>query len=145
MSGFAGGIPTSAVLIRTALNITSGATSSIAAIATGLFTACISWIAFRYLAFVPMAIIAAILVHIAWSLLSFGYYKKVLKYELFSGVILVVVALVTWLVDPIYGILIGVFLAILLYLRRVVNVSPLVTVFRNGEFFAKTTIAKYKK
>ena len=92
-----------------------------------------------------MAIIAAILVHIAWSLLSFGYYKKVLRYELFSGVILVVVALVTWLVDPIYGILIGVFLAILVYLRRVVHVSPLVTVFRHGDFFAKTSIVKYKK
>lgn len=144
-SWLAWGLPTTAVLIRTALNVKSWANSWIAAVITWVMTALISWIAFDYFKFIPMAIIAAILVNIAVGLLDFKHYRKIYYLDARQGIVLGIVAIVTFLADPIYGILIGVSISLLIYLKHTTTINIYATIFRNGAFKKKTTIEKYLK
>lgn len=92
-----------------------------------------------------MAIIAAILVNIAVGLLDFKHYRKIYYLDARQGIVLGIVAIVTFLADPIYGILIGVSISLLIYLKHTTTINIYATIFRNGAFKKKTTIEKYLK
>lgn len=143
ISGLAWGLPTTAVLIRTALNIKSGATSWISAVITGVSVLIISWLGFEYFTLIPMALIAAILVNIAIWLLDFHHYRHIYHFDHQDAVILAIVALVTFLTDPVYGILAWVSLSLLAYIKRNTELTPYVTIFREWVFYKKTTLQKY--
>ncbi len=138
-----GGLPTTAVLIRTALNVKSGATSYMAAVFAWLFVLLISWLGFTYFTYIPMAVIAAILVNIALWLLDFKHYREIYEFDRYDAIILLIVALVTFLSDPVYGVLTWVSLSLLRYLKHSTEQSPYVTVFRWGKFMKKTKLPKY--
>lgn len=53
------------------------------------------------------------------------------------------VAFITFLIDPVYGVLTGVSLSLLRYLKNSTEQCPYVTVFRAGKFMQKTKISKY--
>ncbi len=138
-----GGLPTTAVLIRTALNVKSWANSYMSAIFAWLFVLLISWLWFTYFTYIPMAVIAAILVNIAFWLLDFKYYREIYEFDRYDAIILLIVALVTFLSDPVYGVLTWVSLSLLRYLKHSTEQSPYVTVFRWGKFIKKTKLSKY--
>ncbi len=138
-----GWLPTTAVLIRTALNVKSWATSYISAIAAGWFVLLISWLWFTYFTYIPMAVIAAILVNIALWLLDFKHYREIYNFDRYDAIILAIVAFVTFLSDPVYGVLTWVSLSLLRYLKHSTEQCPYVTVFRNGKFMQKTKLKKY--
>jgi len=50
-----------------------------------------------------MAVIAAILVNIALGLLDFKHYREIYEFDRYDALILAIVALVTFLSDPVYG------------------------------------------
>lgn len=142
-SGLFGWLPTTAVLIRTALNVKSGATSYWSAVFTGLFVLIISRLWFTYFTYIPMAVIAAILVNIALGLLDFKHYREIYRFDRYDAIILTIVALVTFLSDPVYGVLTGVSLSLLRYLKHSTEQSPYLTLFRKGKFIEKTKLTKY--
>lgn len=142
-SGLLGWLPTTAVLIRTALNVKSWATSYWAAVFTGLFVLIISRLWFTYFTYIPMAIIAAILVNIALWLLDFKHYREIYKFDRYDAIILTIVAFVTFLSDPVYGVLTGVSLSLLRYLKHSTEQCPYLTLFRQGKFVEKTKLTKY--
>lgn len=137
------GLPTTAVLIRTALNVKSWATSYISAVFSWLFVLLISWLGFTYFTYIPMAVIAAILVNIAFWLLDFKHYREIYEFDRYDALILMIVAFVTFLSDPVYWVLVGVSLSLLRYLKHSTEQSPYVTVFRWGKFIKKTKLPKY--
>jgi sulfate permease, SulP family len=143
VSGIFGWLPTTAVLIRTALNVKSGATSWMSAVIAWLAVLVISWLGFDYFQLIPMAIIAAILVNIAIWLLDVKHYRHVYEFDHFDGIALAVVALVTFFADPIYGILWWVSISLLSHLKRSMQWNLYVTIFRDGSFFKKTLLHKY--
>lgn len=64
-SGVTGGIPATAALARTALNIKSGATSRAAGIVNGVFIILLSTVLFDLFKYLPLPVVAAILVNVA--------------------------------------------------------------------------------
>lgn len=51
--------------------------------------------------------------------------------------------MVTWLEDPIYGIILGTVAALLMYIRDASEGDMMVNIFRNGLFLKRRTIKKY--
>ncbi len=90
-----------------------------------------------------MAIIAAILVSIAIKLLDMKTRRKMYIYDRKSFVMMIIIALVTWLTDPMYGIVLGTVVALMVHIVHLTQESLIVTVMRDGEFYAKKTIADY--
>lgn len=90
-----------------------------------------------------MAVIAAILVNIALGLLDFKHYREIYEFDRYDALILAIVALVTFLSDPVYGVLTGVSLSLLRYLKHSTEQCPYLTLFRQGKFVEKTKLTKY--
>jgi sulfate permease, SulP family len=143
VTGLFGWLPTTAVLIRTALNVKSGANSWISAVISWVSVLIISWLGFDYFQMIPMAIIAAILINIAVWLLDFKHYRHIYDFDHFDGIVLAIVALVTFVTDPIYGILWWVSISLLSHLKRSMQGQMYVTIFKDNTFFKKTLLTKY--
>lgn len=118
ISGLSGGIPATAALARTSLNIKTGADSKVSAMINSITIAIISLLFFSYFKFIPMAVIAAILVFIAIQMVEAEHFFKFFRYDKKGLLISALVALATILKNPIVGILLGVTLALLLFVER---------------------------
>lgn len=114
LSGLCGGMPVTAALARTALNIKAGATSWISAFLCGLLIAVISFFSLSYFAYIPMVVVAAILVYVAFNMVDFHHFSRFFHKDMRSFLISMLVAVVTILEDPIIGILVGAVAALLL-------------------------------
>jgi sulfate permease, SulP family len=118
MSGLAGGIPATAALARTALNIKTGATSSLSALLSSIFVAVGSFLFLPYFAFIPMAVIAAILVYVAVNMIEREHFDRLFHHDKQNFLIAIFVAAITVYEDPIIGILSGAFMALLLLVNK---------------------------
>lgn len=112
-SGLAGGIPATAALARTSLNIRAGATSNISALLNSIFMVAGSFIFFPYFRFMPMAVIAAILVFVAVRMVEREHFIRLLYHDKPHFLIALIVASLTVYFDPIIGIVLGAALALL--------------------------------
>ncbi|MCX6155088.1 MAG: SulP family inorganic anion transporter [Candidatus Kapabacteria bacterium] len=117
-SGIAGGMPATAALARTSLNIRSGANNKFSGIFSGIFIAVISFFLLNQFKYLPMTAIAAILVDTAIRMVESKHFGKLRKYDLPSYVVALVVALVTVIEDPIVGIALGVAIAFFLFVEK---------------------------
>jgi len=118
VSGLMGGIPATAALARTSLNIKSGATDKMSATISSIAIGLISVVFLTYFSYIPLAVVAAILVFTAVRMVEmkhFVYFAKHHKHEL---VIALVVAFITIYEDPIYGILVGMAISLLLHMDK---------------------------
>jgi SulP family sulfate permease len=118
-SGAMGGLPTTGVFIRTGANIKAGATHRTSGILAAIFTAIIALVALPFFSFLPMAVIAAILVNTALGLLETERFVEYWHHERESFVVAITVALVTIFHDAGLGVAIGALIALLLFARRV--------------------------
>lgn len=119
VSGLVGGMPATAALARTSLNIKTGATHKTSGIISVVSIAFISALLLGYFKYIPLAVIAAILVSVAIGMVESEHYEKLWKYEKSGFYISLFVALITVLVDPIYGILLGVSISLLIFVDRI--------------------------
>lgn len=118
VSGLMGGIPATAALARTALNIKTGATSKMSATLNSIFMIVISWLIFAWFAFMPMAVIAAILVYVAINMVERKHFDRLFRYDKTTFVIAILVACITVYEDPMMGILIGTAISLLLLIEN---------------------------
>ncbi len=118
VSGLMGGIPATAALARTALNIKTGATSNMSATLSSIFMMVISLASFAWFAFMPMAVIAAILVYVAINMVERKHYDRLFRYDKTTFFITILVAFITVYEDPIMGILIGTALSLILFIEN---------------------------
>ena len=144
-SGVAGGMPATAVLVRTAFNIKSGATSKMSAFLTAIFTLVIAWLCFDFFKLLPMPIIAAILMNIAIGMIDINLYKNIHSLDKVSFYLTLFVAFVTVADDPIIGIVLGTSIALIVFLGKVSKGNVDVTVFRDKVFFDKLPLSQYVK
>lgn len=119
-SGFMGGIPVTAALARTSLNIKSGANSRMAALISAVMIGIISVVFFRMFQYLPLPIIAAILVNVAVNMIEQEHFVFLFKHDKVSFVISLVVSLVTIMTDPIIAVSLG---STILLLRQVHRLS----------------------
>jgi len=117
-SGLAGGIPGTAALARTSLNIKTGATHKISATISSLGVAVISLILLHYFKFIPMAVIASILVYVAISMVETEHFIRYFKFDKTGFMLALVVAFVTVYEDPIVGILLGTAVALVMFMEK---------------------------
>lgn len=120
-SGLFGGLPTTGVFIRTGANIKAGATDRTSGILAALFTAVIALAVLPFFSFLPMAVIAAMLVNTALGLLETEKFVEYWHHERESFVVAITVALVTILHDAGLGVGIGAIMALLIFASKIAH------------------------
>ncbi|HBR71083.1 TPA: hypothetical protein DIC20_04945 [Candidatus Dependentiae bacterium] len=118
-SGITGGIPATAALARTSLNIKTHATNKLAATLNSIFIAFISFFLLIFFKYLPLSIIAAILVYVAVQMVEAEHFVNFFKYERFNFWVSIGVAIVTIYKDPIAGILVGSTLSLLFLIDKI--------------------------
>ena len=78
-------------------------------------------------------------------MINIALYKKLRHYDHISFWLVMIVAGLTFLEDPIIGIIVGVIGSLLLYLKDVSEGNLMVNVFRSGKFIQRQTLKKYSK
>ncbi len=114
-SGAAGGLPATGVFIRAGANIRAGATHRMSAFIAAIATAVIALIVLPYFAYIPVAIIAAILINTAIGLIETEKVHEFWHYEKSAFAIFMLVALVTVLEDAGIAVLVGAVAALLVF------------------------------
>ena len=118
VSGLAGGLPATAVLARTAINVKSGATHRTSQGLNAVLTAVISVLLLSYFKFIPMAVIAAILVFASIRMVEAGYFSHSFRHDRLSFFLAVLVGFVCVYLDPLYGILTGTVISVVLFMDK---------------------------
>lgn len=117
-SGVMGGLPATAALARTSLNVKAGATDKMSATMSSIFIAIISLFLLFYFSYMPMAVVAAILVYVAIQMIERENYIKYYQHEKVSFWLALLVAVVTVYKDPMIGIVFGTAISLLLFVER---------------------------
>lgn len=118
-SGIMGGIPATAALARTALNIKTGANDKMSATISSIFIGLVSIIFLRYFSYIPLAVIASILVYVAIRMVQAEHFIRLYKWDKKEFGLSMLVAFFTIYEDPIIGILIGTAIALILFMEKI--------------------------
>lgn len=117
-SGLAGGIPATAALARTSLNVKSGATDKMSQGISSVAVALISLILLTYFSYIPLAVIAAILVFVAVRMVEMHHIKAMWKHDKINFSLAMFVAFITVYEDPIIGILLGTAVSLIIFMEK---------------------------
>ena len=117
-SALFGGLPATGALARTATNIRAGGRTPLAGIFHALFLLLFLLIAGNYIAHVPMAALAAILLVVAWGMSEVDRFRSLLQMDVGERALLLLTFALTVLVDLTVAIGVGVTLASLLFMSR---------------------------
>jgi len=120
-SGLMGGLPATGVFIRTGANIKAGATHRTSGVLVALFTAVITLLFLPFFSFLPMAVIAAILVNTALGLLETEKFIEYWHRERESFAIALIVALITIFHDAGLAVAVGAIIALLLFVSKIAH------------------------
>lgn len=118
VTGLVGGIPATAALARTSLNIKSGCTNRMSAVLSSLGVVAISFLLLSTFRFIPLAVISAILVFVAVRMVEAEHIIAMFRLDKRSFWVAVLVAVVTVYEDPIVGILLGAVIAMILFMDK---------------------------
>lgn len=118
VSGLMGGIPATAALARTSLNVKTGANNKMSATISSICIALISFVFLSYFKYIPLAVVAAILVFVAVRMVEIVHFYRMFSFDKKSFGISLLVAVVTIYEDPIVGILFGTAVALLLFVEK---------------------------
>lgn len=117
-SGIVGGIPATAALARTALNVRAHATHKFSATICSIAIALISVLFLSYFSYIPLAVIAAILVYTAIRMIELDHFFKLFHYDKTNFFISLLVAFITIYQDPIIAILFGIALSLVVFMKQ---------------------------
>lgn len=137
---FFGGIAATGAIARTAINVRSGARSPIAAVVQCAFLVAALLVLAPMLGQVPMAAMAALLLFVAWNMADLGHVVRMVRSSPGSDVVVLLTCLgLTVATNMVWAVLIGVALAGLLFIRRMMEVST-VQLISDREGHAARTI-----
>jgi len=117
-SGLFGGLPATGVFARTALNVKTGANDKMSSTINTVSVAVISLILIPYFKYIPMTVIAAILVFTAIRMVGTHHFSRMFAIDKISFFLSLIVAFVTVYQDPIAGILLGTAVALLVFMNK---------------------------
>ncbi len=146
-SGLMGGIPATAALARTALNIKSGAKHRTSGIISSLLIGFISIFLFSFFKLLPTVIIASILFIVAVRMIEAKHFIRFIEDEKTSFFLSLLVAVIVVVEDPIIGIIVGTLIALLIFVNKVSYGETDILLWKNGkmtELLLKSEIAKRK-
>jgi len=118
LTGFAGGLPATAALARTALNIRSGATHKIAGAIASITVALVAYLLLPYFSYMPLAVIAAMLGFVAFRMIEMEHFSRLYRRDKKHFALSLIVAFITIYDDPTVGILFGAVMAMLIFMEK---------------------------
>jgi carbonic anhydrase len=127
LSGLLGGLPITSVVVRTNLNISSGAQTQLSTVLHGLWLLVAAIFLANFLGIIPVASISAILLTLGWKMASVKSFKKMKNKGKNQFVPFVVTVLGIVFLNLLWGILIGLFVSFV-YILRSKSVKAMVLV-----------------
>jgi sulfate permease, SulP family len=128
-----GGIPATGAIARTATNIKNGGRTPIAGMIHALTLLLIMLFFGSYAKLIPMATLAAILIIVAYNMSEWHSFKSLLKSPKSDVAVLLTTFFLTVVFDLTIAIEIGMVLAVLLFMKRMAEVSNVSVVTRELE------------
>lgn len=144
-SGIFGGIPATAALARTSLNVRSGAKSKLSATISSIMIAIVSVILISYFKYLPMAVVASILVYVAFRMVEAEHFKHIYAHNKSAFGLSIVVALITVIQDPIVGILIGSVISLLVFVNHFSKAQSEIIINKDKKMVAKIQTLKFNE
>ncbi len=121
-SALFGGLPATGAIARTATNIRSGARSPIAGIAHALFLLLFVLALAPLMSYVPLAVLAAVLVMVAWNMAEIESFRHLMSGPIGDRVVLLLTFALTVAFDLTVAIEVGLVLASFLFMHRMSEV-----------------------
>jgi carbonic anhydrase len=121
VSGLLGGLPITGVIVRSSTNAAAGARTRASAILHGVWIVVFSVALLGLVQQIPMAVLAGLLVHIGAKLVNVAHMRELHRHGELPMYVVTILGVV--LVDLLTGVLVGLGLALLMVLRRVVWAS----------------------
>jgi SulP family sulfate permease len=125
-----GGLPATGAIARTATNIRSGAKTPVAGMVHALTLLAILLFAAPLAQYIPLAVLSAILMVVAYNMGEWKEIPKLLKLTLADISVWLVTFLLTVLADLTIAVEVGIVLAALLYIRKVTKTTTVTRVTR---------------
>ncbi|WP_405691948.1 SulP family inorganic anion transporter [Streptomyces sp. NBC_00057] len=116
-----GGVPATAAIARTAVNVRSGAGSRLAALTHAAVLAVIVFAAAPLVSKIPLAALAGVLLATAIRMVEVGALRAMVRATRSDAIVLVLTAVATLALDLVYAVVIGLVVAGALALRAVAN------------------------
>jgi SulP family sulfate permease len=114
-----GGLPATGAIARTATNIRSGGKTPVAGMIHAVTLLCILLFAAPWAAYIPMSVLAAILLVVAWNMGEWREIPELLRHSWTDRLVWAVTFALTVLADLTVAVEAGMILAALLFIRRV--------------------------
>ncbi|MBR5833176.1 MAG: STAS domain-containing protein [Bacteroidales bacterium] len=118
-----GGIPATGALARTMASINNGGKSPVTGLVHAIVLLLIFLFLMPYVSYVPMACLAAILVQVAYNMSEWKTFKYLLRGDRSDVAVLLITFFLTVIFDLTIAIEVGVLLAIVLFVRRVMQTT----------------------
>jgi len=120
---FFGGMPATGTIARTVTNIRTGATSPVAGIVHSLALLVIVLVAAPLATNVPLAALAAILLHVAYNMGEWHEFRRLLKFSMNYRILVVSTFLLTVIFDLTVAVEVGLVLACVFFIYRVSSLT----------------------
>lgn len=120
---FFGGLPVTGVIARTATNIRSGGTTPVAGIVHSLVLLVIVLVAAPLAKFIPLAVLAGILVNVALRMGEWSEFAAMRRYPAGDAAVFLASFLLTVLVDLTVAVEVGMVLSAFLFIKRVADTT----------------------
>jgi SulP family sulfate permease len=123
VAGFFGALPGGGATMRTVTNLRAGGTTPLSGILHALFILAIVLWAGEYTAYMPVAVLAAILTHVGINIIDWNFLKRIHQVPLFSAGLMISTMVMSVAFDLVTAVLIGVFIANLVTIRRLSEIQ----------------------
>ncbi|MDP3442547.1 MAG: SulP family inorganic anion transporter, partial [Ignavibacteria bacterium] len=118
VAGLIGGIPGAGATKGTVVNINSGGKTRLSGVVHGLFLLVVLLGAGKLAAFIPIPVLAGILIPVGFNIIDMKGLRHLLRIPKADAVVLVIVLLITTFGSLIYAVTIGIILASVLFMKR---------------------------
>ena len=120
---FFGGMPATGTIARTVTNVKNGATSPVAGMTHALVLLVVILVAAPLASSIPLACLAAILMHVAWNMGEWREFARLKTYRMPYRVTLVAVFLLTVIFDLTVAVEFGILAACVVFIYRISSLS----------------------
>lgn len=141
---FFGSIPATGAIARTLTNAKNGAKTPVAGIVHSLFLLAVVLALGRWIARIPLAVLAAILMTVCYNMAEWRAFRTLLKAPRGDVAVLLVTFLLTVFVDVTVGVEVGVFMAFALFVRRMSHASTIREITGDGNGVDEDTLRSEK-
>ncbi len=141
---FFGGLPVTGTIARTATNAKAGAKSPISGITHALVILLIMLIVAPLAAHIPMAVLAAILIYIAWNMFDLHEFKRLKQFNVTYRSILLGTFFLTVVFDLTVAVEVGLVLACIFFIYRISSLTQIEQLELPQDFVQQDELALFQ-